>query len=85
MGKYRVEFKKSAVKELYSMPKKDLKKIITKIEKLSENPRPDGSIKLTTREQYRIRHGNYRLLYSIEDDRLVIYIIKIAHRRDVYR
>ena len=85
MEKYKIEFKKSAAKELYSIPKKDLQKILSKIRKLSENPRPDGCIKLTGREQYRIRHGNYRILYSIEEDRLIVYIVKVAHRRDVYK
>jgi len=85
MAKYKIEFKKSAVKELKSIPKKDLKKFLSKINNLSDNPRPNGSVKLTSREQYRIRHGNYRILYSIEDDLLVIFVVKIAHRQDVYK
>ncbi len=83
MAKYKIEFKKSTVKELYAIPKKDLKKIISKIEKLTDNPRPHGCIKLTDKEQYRIRQGNYRILYSIQDDRLIIYIVKISHRKDI--
>ena len=75
MAKYKIEIKKSAVKELHSLPKKDLLKIIKKIESLAENPRPVGSVKLTGKEQYRIRQGNYRILYSIEDDRLIIFIV----------
>lgn len=85
MGKYKIEFKKTAVKELKSVPDKDIKKIITKIKLLEENPRPNGCIKLTGKEQYRIRQGNYRILYSIEDDRLIIFVVKIAHRKNVYR
>ncbi len=85
MAKYKIEFKKSAVKELNSIHKRDLKKIISKINELADDPRPNGSIKLTSREQYRIRQGNYRILYSIEDDRLVIFVVQIAHRKDVYK
>ena len=85
MAKYKIEFKKSAVKELNSIHKRDLIKIISKINELADDPRPNGSIKLTNREQYRIRQGNYRILYSIEDDRLVIFVVKIAHRKDVYK
>ncbi len=85
MEKYKIEFKKTAVKELKSIPDKDIKKIITKIKLLEENPRPNGCIKLTGKEQYRIRQGNYRILYSIEDDRLIIFVVKIAHRKNVYK
>ena len=85
MEKYKIEFKKSAVKELKSIPDKDIKKIITKINSLKENPRPDGCIKLTGKEQYRVRQGNYRILYSIEEDKLIIFVVKIGHRKDIYR
>jgi len=83
--KYKIEFKKAAVKELDSISKKYIKKILTKIKDLAVNPRPNGSVKLTNREQYRIRQGNYRILYSIEDYRLVIFIVKIAHRKNIYK
>lgn len=85
MAKYSIEFKKSAVKELNELDNKAIKKIIIKIKSLANNPRPEGSIKLTTEERYRIRIGNYRILYEIIDDRLVIYIVKVAHRKDVYK
>ena len=85
MAKYKIEFKKSAVKELKPIPKKDLKIILSRIDDLADNPGPNGSVRLTSREQYRIRHGNYRILYSIEDDRLVIFVVKIAHRKDAYQ
>ena len=85
MVKYKIEFKKAAVKELDSISKKYIKKILTKIKDLAVNPRPNGSVKLTNREQYRIRQGNYRILYSIEDYRLVIFIVKIAHRKNIYK
>ncbi len=85
MEKYKIEIKESAVKELNSIPKKDLKKIVQKIRSLSDNPRPNGCVKLSGRERYRIRQGDYRILYSIENEILVVYVIKIGHRKEVYR
>ena len=85
MARYRIEVKKSAVKELSRIPKKNLVKIIKHINSLGDNPRPKGSKKLSREEKYRIRCGTYRILYLIKDDVLVIYVIKVAHRKDVYR
>ena len=85
MEKYKIEIKKSAVKELNSIPKKDLKKIVQKIRSLSDNPRPNGCVKISGQERYRIRQGDYRILYSIENEILVVYVIKIGHRKEVYR
>lgn len=85
MAKYSIEFKKSAVKELNELENKVIKRIISKINSLVNNPRPEGSIKLTSEERYRLRIGNHRILYEIIDDRLVIYIVKVAHRKDVYK
>ena len=85
MGKYKIEIKQSAVKELNKIPEEDLKKIASEIESLSNNPRPTGCEKLSTLERYRIRQGNYRILYSIEDDILTVYVVKIGHGKDVYR
>ena len=85
MGKYRVEIKKSAVKEIEHLPRKDMKVVLYKIEALSENPRPCDCKKLSSQEKYRIRCGNYRILYSIEDDILTVFVVKVGHRKDVYR
>ncbi len=85
MARYRIEVKKSAVKELSQIPKKDLVKIVKKINCLADNPRPKGSKKLSREDKYRIRYGNYRIMYLIKDDLLVIYVIKVAHRKDIYR
>lgn len=85
MGRYRIEIKKSAVKEINAIQKKDLKKLIIKIRSLSVDPRPKRCVKLSGQEWYRIRQGDYRILYSIEDELLVVYIVKISHRKDVYR
>lgn len=85
MVKYKIEIKKSAIKELSGIPKNDLKKIISRIKKLATNPRPEGCEKLSGQELYRVRQGRYRILYSIQDDVLVVCVIKIGHRKDVYR
>ena len=67
MARYRIEVKESAIKELFRLPKKDLKKIIEKIDSLADNPRPAGCEKLTADEKYRIRYRHYRILYMIEE------------------
>ena len=85
MGSYRIEIKRSAVKELEAIPAKDRRRIATKIQALAGNPRPAGCEKLSGHDKYRIRQGNYRILYTIEDDVLVVTVIKIGDRRDVYR
>jgi len=82
---YRVLIKPSALKELEKLPKKDLKRIAEKIRSLSFDPRPSGCEKLSALERYRIRQGNYRVVYLIEDDQMRITIYKIGHRRNVYK
>ncbi len=81
---YKIEIKKSAQKEIKNLPNKELKKIVDKINSLAHEPRPAGCKKLSGEEKYRIRVGSYRVLYSIEDDVLVIYAVKVGHRKDVY-
>lgn len=85
MGNYKITIKPSAVKELELLPKKDLQKITSKILSLAKNPRPQGSEKLSGQERYRLRQGSYRIIYSIEDDRLIVFVVKVGHRREVYR
>lgn len=85
MAKYEISLKKSAVKELGDIPKKELQKIIKKIQALSSDPRPQGSQKLSDKEQYRIRQGDYRVIYAIDDDSFAVHIIKVGHRREIYR
>ena len=85
MVSYSIEIKKSATKEMVKLPKPHLQRIIEKIQSLSTNPRPEGCKKLSADEKYRIRVGNYRILYTIEDNQLIIYVVKIGHRKDVYR
>lgn len=85
MGKYRIEIKKSAAKEIEQLPRKDMKAVIYVIGSLSDDPRPHGSKKLSGQEKYRIRCGDYRILYAIEDNVLIVYVVKVGHRKDVYR
>jgi mRNA interferase RelE/StbE len=72
-------------KDFDSIPKKDLKKIIKRIELLSENPRPPGCEKLTGKDRYRLRQGRYRIVYAIRDDELSIWVVKVGQRKDIYR
>jgi len=85
VANYKILIKSSAAKELARLSKKDVRRITSRIKSLSTNPRPHGSEKLSAQERYRIRQGNYRIVYSIEDDKLVVSVIKIAHRSEVYR
>ena len=85
MGKYRVEIKKSAIKEIEHLSRRDIRDVLDKIFSLAENPRPHDCKKLSGQEKYRVRCGDYRIVYSIEDDVLVVYVVKVGHRKDVYR
>ena len=85
MAKYKVTIRKSAAKELEGIPPKDLGRIVKRIRVLTANPRPQGSQKLSSKEQYRIRQGDYRIVYSIDDNEMIIDIVKIGHRREIYR
>jgi mRNA interferase RelE/StbE len=83
--KYRVEVKKSVLKGLKKIPKEDQIRIAVEIQKLSDDPRPAYSTKLAGSEYYRVRCGDYRIIYSIHDEVLVICVLKVGHRKDVYR
>ena len=85
MAKYNIEIKRSAHKEIEKLPKNDLKRVLAKIESLAENPRSFDCQKLSAQEKYRVRAGDYRILYSIEDNVLIVFIVKVAHRREAYR
>jgi len=85
MKSYKIIIKQSVTKDLRKIPKKDVTRIILAIQKLAENPRPSQSKKLSGQERYRLRQGNYRILYSIEDENLVICVVKVGNRRDIYR
>lgn len=85
MEKYRITIKRSAAKELDNIPKRSLQRIVKRIQSLAENPRPQGSQKLTGQESFRVRQGDYRIVYSVDDKNSTIDIVKIGHRREVYR
>ena len=85
MAKYKIQVKKSAEKELGKIPKIELLKILDKIKSLADDPHPAGSIKLTNQEKYRIRVGNYRILYKVEENILTVFIVKVGHRKNIYR
>ena len=87
MGRYRVLIKPSARKELLAVPtKKDRQRLVRRIELLGEEPRPAGCQKLTGGgDRYRVRQGQYRIVYEIRDKELIVLLVKLGHRRDVYR
>ena len=85
MARYRLLVRKSVSKDLKSIPKKDVRHILSAIQSLADDPRPPGTKKLSGQERYRLRQGNYRILYEIEDDRLIVCVVRVGDRRDVYR
>ena len=85
MASYRIVFRRSVAKDLCPLPKKDVQRILKPIGGLADDPRPAGAEKLSGDEKYRIRQGNYRILYAIEDEIITVTIVKVGHRRAVYR
>ena len=86
MARYRILIKASAATEIEQIPnRRDRQRIVRRIRGLAADPRPRGCEKLSGPNRYRVRQGRYRIVYSIEDDRLVVHVVKIGHRRDVFR
>ena len=85
MAKYKITFKKSVAKDFRSIPNADITRILSRIDKLKDNPRAEGCIKLTGHEKYRVRLGIYRIIYEIRHNTLVINIVKIAHWSNAYK
>ena len=85
MAKYRVIFKKSVAKDLRVLPKKDVARILKSIQSLSEEARPQECEKLSGQDRYRIRQGIYRIIYEIHDDVLTVVVVKVGHRREIFR
>jgi mRNA interferase RelE/StbE len=85
MDVYSIFFKDSVRKDLDFIPNHFLQRIMERIAALAENPRPVGCEKLSGQEKYRIRQGDYRVIYSIEDTQLTVWVVKVGHRREVYR
>jgi mRNA interferase RelE/StbE len=85
VAKFDLVFKKSVFRDLKHIPNQDVPRLLERIDALRDEPRPHGSVKLSGREYYRVRQGNYRISYEIQDAQLVVIVIKVGHRREVYR
>lgn len=84
MAKYELIFRPSVWKDLAPIPKPDVRRILKRIDSLADNPRPHGCKKLSGQEAYRIRQGNYRIVYVVEDYRLIVTIVRVGDRRQIY-
>jgi mRNA interferase RelE/StbE len=86
VASYRIEWKRSASKELQSLPRDAVRRILVAVEQLADQPMPHGTVKISGAEHsYRIRIGDYRVIYSLYESILLIEIVRVAHRRDAYR
>ena len=86
MARYRISIKPSAVREIEAIPQKKVRqRVVSRIRALADDPRRSGCEKLTGHDRYRVRQGQHRIVYSVEDDALVVYVVKVGHRSDVYR
>jgi mRNA interferase RelE/StbE len=86
VARYRLLIKPSAVKDIEAISlKRDRQRMVERISKLAEDPRPPGSEKISGQDKYRVRQGRYRILYVIEDQDLIVQVVKVGHRKDVYR
>jgi mRNA interferase RelE/StbE len=86
VAKYELRIKKSAAKELEAVSRKaDRQRLVRRIQSLADDPRPPGCKKLSGGNKYRIRQGNYRVVYSVEHDKLIVYVVKIGDRKSVYK
>ena len=85
MASYKIEVHKSVARDLRAIPSADVKRLLKRIEALAHDPRPPGCEKLSGREYYRVRQGIYRIIYEINDGTLILLVIKVGHRKDIYR
>jgi mRNA interferase RelE/StbE len=85
VGSYKILIKPSAVKEIEAIPQRERQRIVARIQGLSSNPRPPGSEKLSSQDKFRVRQGVYRIVYSVNDDEPSVLIVKVGHRKEVYR
>ena len=84
MGSYEIILRTSVAKDLRRIPNKDVRRLLDRIKALAANSRPEGCVKLSARERYRVRQGVYRIVYEIPDTELIVQVVKVAHRREVY-
>jgi mRNA interferase RelE/StbE len=85
MAAYSLFFKESVQKDLDGIPRKDLRRILSRIKSLAGEPRPQGCEKLTGQDRYRLRQGRYRIVYSVQDEQRTVTVVKVGHRKDIYR
>jgi mRNA interferase RelE/StbE len=86
LSKYRVEIARRAVKALAALPRREQQRVRAAIDLLTDNPRPPGCTKLTGEDDvYRVRVGLYRIVYEVLDDLLLVHVVRVGHRRDVYK
>jgi len=85
VASYSLRIKPSAVRELEAVPRRERRRLAARMRALANEPRPPGAEKIRGHDLYRVRHGNYRLLYEVRDHDRTVTVIKIGHRRDVYR
>jgi mRNA interferase RelE/StbE len=85
MAKYKVTFKKSVAKDLRNIANRDVQRILAQIDLLADNPRSEDCLKLSNKQQYRVRVGLYRIIYEIQDARLVVQVVKVGHRTNIYK
>lgn len=85
MANFEIRFKESVARDLRQLPNKDIERILKRIHKLQREPHPTGCEKLSTQERYRVRQGNYRMIYEVNDENQILVVYKIDHRRKVYK
>jgi mRNA interferase RelE/StbE len=84
MANYEVRFRRKVTKELRALPEQEQIRILKKVRRLAVDPRPPGAIKLSGQERYRIRQGDYRIICEIFDDKVIVVIVRVRHRREAY-
>ncbi|MBE3126363.1 MAG: type II toxin-antitoxin system RelE/ParE family toxin [Acidobacteria bacterium] len=84
MESYKILIKKSAAGELAKISRKDLQKIVRRVRDLEQSPRPSGCRKLSGKDRYRLRQGDYRIVYTVDDSRRIVEVYKIGNRREIY-
>jgi mRNA interferase RelE/StbE len=84
MARFELRFKASVAKDLRGIPRADVERILARTETLRDDPRPPGAEKLSAQERYRVRQGDYRILYTVADAELVVEVVKAGHRREAY-
>jgi len=85
MARYELRVKPSVAKDLRGIPKADVKRILSRMQALRDDPRAPGCEKLSGAERYRVRQGLYRIVYEIHDQAVLVEVVRVGHRSDVYR